>query len=246
MKIATSLVLLASLAATSVYAGPADYVYMPTVEHGEREIDFKFGTRTPPDSERETVTSLGYGYGATEYWFTELYLKREVQGSTSDVTLLEWENKFQLLETGKYPVDLGLITEIEAPISASGPWEVKIGPLLQTEFGKLQLNGNLLFERKFSSDGSGLQYATEAAYQWQIKYRLKTEFEFGAQGFGEMGEWDNWVGSKNEVNHSAGPAIFGKVPLGNRQAIKYNAAWLIGTGTGVADRTFRMQVEYEF
>ena len=238
--------LLASLVSSAVYAGAADYVYMPTVEYGEREIDFKFGTRTPADTERQTVTSLGLGYGATEYWFTEFYLKREVEGNASDVTVAEWENKFQLLETGKYPVELGFITEIEAPISASGPWELKLGPLLQTEFGKLQLNGNLLFERQYSSDGSGEQYPTEAFYQWQIKYRLKTEFEFGAQGFGDMGEWDNWVGSKAEVNHSVGPAIFGKLALDNRQAIKYNAAWLLCSGTGVADHTFRMQVEYEF
>lgn len=245
MKVSASLVLLATLLSSAVYAGPADYVYMPTVEHGEREIDFKFGTATPPGGERESVTSLGYGYGATEYWFTELYLKREIAGNTSDVTLAEWENKFQLLETGKYPVELGLITEIEAPISESGPWELKLGPLLQTEFGKLQLNGNLLFERKFSSDGSGVQYAAEIGYQWQIKYRLQTTFEFGAQGFGEMGEWDKWS-AKEEQIHRAGPAIFGKFPLGNRQAIKYNAAWLIGTSTAAPDHTFRMQAEYEF
>jgi hypothetical protein len=246
MKFSASIILLATLLSTAAYAGTADYVYMPTVEHGEREIDFKFGTGTPPNGERQTVSSLGFGYGATEYWFTELYLKREMEGAANDVTLAEWENKFQLLETGKYPVDLGLITEIEAPVSVSGPWEVKVGPLLQTEFGKLQLNGNLLFERKFASDNSGTQFPTEFSYQWQIKYRLHTEFEFGAQGFGGMGEWDNWVGSKEEEGHSVGPAIFGKLAMGNRQAIKYNAAWLVGTGVTTPEHTFRMQVEYEF
>lgn len=245
MKFSATLILLGALVSSSVYAGTADYVYMPTVEHGEREIDFKFGSASLADGQHRTDTSLGYGYGATEYWFTELYLKRKLSGG-ADVTEAEWENKFQLLETGKYPVDLGLITEIEAPISVSGPWELKLGPLLQTEFGKFQLNGNMLFIRKYSSDGSGVQYPTEAAYQWQIKYRLQTSFEFGAQGFGDLGEWDQWVGSKEEVNHTAGPAIFGKLPMGNRQAIKYNAAWLIGSGTGAADRTFRMQIEYEF
>jgi len=93
--------------------------------------------------------------------------------------------------------------------------------LLQTDFGKLQLNANMLFERKYSSDGSGVQYPTEALYQWQVKYRLQPEFEFGAQGFGTLGEWDTWVGSKAEEGRSIGPAIFGKVPVGNRQAIKY-------------------------
>lgn len=245
MKIYASVVLLAALVSSTVYAGPADYVYMPTVEYGEREIDFKMGSASYADGQHRTDTSLGYGYGATEYWFTELYFKRKVKGN-SDETYAEWENKFQLLENGKYPIELGLVTEIEAPVSKSGPWEAKIGPLLQTEFGKLQLNANMLLERQFSSDGSGLQYPTEALYQWQIKYRLQPEFEFGAQGFGVLGEWDTWVNSKEEENHTAGPAIFGKVSLGNRQAIKYNAAWLIGSGAGAAERTFRMQAEYEF
>lgn len=246
MKFSASLFIFSVLVSSAVFAGTADYVYMPTVEHGEREIDFKFGTGTPPDSERQTVSSLGYGYGATEYWFTELYLKREVEGISSDVTIAEWENKFQLLETGKYPIEMGIITEIEAPVSVSGPWEVKVGPLFQTEFGKLQLNANALFERKFASDGGSTQYPTEFSYQWQIKYRLHPEFEFGAQGFGGLGEWDNWVGSKQEEGHSVGPAIFGKLVLGNRQAIKYNAAWLTGTGATTPEHTFRMQAEYEF
>jgi len=245
VKISASIVLLATLVSTAVYAGPADYVYTPTVEHGEREIDLKFGSASFANGQHRTDTSLGYGYGATEYWFTEVYFKRKVKGD-SDQTEFEWENKFQLLETGKYPIEFGLITEIEAPVSQSGPWEAKIGPLLQTEFGRLQLNANMLFERKYSSDGSGVQYPTEALYQWQLKYRLQPEFEFGAQGFGALGEWDAWVGSKAEEGRSVGPAIFGKVPLGNRQAIKYNAAWLIGSGTGAAERTFRMQAEYEF
>lgn len=248
-KMVASIILLSAVAAPNVYAGNADYVYTPTVEYGEREIDFKYGVGQPVNGDRMNVSSLGFGYGATEYWFTELYLKREVKGNDGTLgneTLAEWENKFQLLETGKFPVELGLITEVEAPISNAGQWEFKAGPLLQTDFGKVQLNANFLLQRKYASDGGSVHSATEAKYQWQVKYRLKTEFEFGAQGFGNLGEWDKWVSNKDEENHSVGPAIFGKLVLGNRQAVKYNAAWLIGSGAGAAERTFRMQAEYEF
>lgn len=246
LKLARSTMVAGLLFCNIAYAGTADYVYMPTVEEGEREIDVKYGSGTPPGGDRQTVGSVGFGYGATDYWFTELYLKREIEGSISDVSIAEWENKFQLLETGKYPFELGLITEIEVPVSVSGPYELKVGPLLQTEFGKVQLNANFLFERLFSSDNSGTQYPTEFSYQWQIKYRLQPEFEFGAQGFGGMGEWDSWVGSKQEEGHSVGPAVFGKVHMGERNVIKYNAAWLTGTGATTPEHTFRMQVEYEF
>lgn len=226
------------------YAGPADYLYLPTVEQGEKEIDLKFGTAKLQDGSRKNVTSLGFGYGATDYWFTEVYLKREHEGSES-LTLAEWENKFQLTETGKYAVEVGLITEIEAPLNNSKePWEIKIGPLFQAEFGKLQLNGNVLFERKVGGDNDD-HHISEMGYQWQAKYRLKPEFEFGAQGFGEMGEWNHWDNS-GEQNHRFGPAIFGKLALGNKQAIKYNTAWLFGVSDAAPSNTFRMQIEYEF
>jgi len=228
-----------------VLAGAADYVYSPAVEYGEREIDFKFGATSPVAGNRTQGASIGYGYGAKEYWFTEVYVKQERDGSDI-ANLAEWENKFQLTDTGEYPVDVGLITELEAPLSANTPWEFKLGPLFQTEFGKLQLNGNLLFVRAFGkADESGVPYSTNFAYQWQVKYRWQPILEFGMQGFGDMGKWNDW-NKQAEQSHRIGPAVFGKFSLGNRQAIRYNAAWLFGTGNAAPDDTFRMQVEYEF
>jgi hypothetical protein len=232
--------------ANTAHAGPADYVYTPNVEYGEREIDFKFGRADQPDGTHDLGSSIGFGYGATENWFTEVYLKREREDGSA-LSIAEWENKFQLTETGKYPVDLGLITEIEAPLSGDHkPYEFRFGPLFQTEFGKLQLNGNVLFERKFGpKESSDIQYDTEIGYQWQVKYRWKKEFEFGAQGFGDMGKWNNWDNSDLQ-NHRMGPAVFGKLDIGEKQAIRYNAAWLFGVSDAAPDHTFRMQVEYEF
>jgi hypothetical protein len=228
-----------------VFAGAADYVYTPAVEYGEREIDFKLGATSPLAGNRAQAASLGFGYGAKEYWFTEVYVKQERNGS--DVAnLAEWENKFQLTDTGKYPVDAGFITELEAPLSANAPWEFKIGPLFQTEYDKLQLNGNLLFERAFGkADENGVPYSTNFSYQWQAKYRWRSTLDFGVQGFGDMGKWNDW-NKQIDQSHRSGPAVFGKFSLGNRQAIKYNAAWLFGTSNAAPDHTFRMQIEYEY
>lgn len=231
---------------TPANAGPADYVYTPTVEYGEREIDFKYGSAKQQDGRLDETTSLGFGYGATEYWFTEVYFKRENEGSDG-LTITEWENKFQFTETGQYPLEVGLITELEAPVNnTNAPYEFKFGPLFQTEHGKIQLNGNLLFERKFGNlvDGDD-PYITEFGYQWQVKYRWQQVLEYGLQGFGEMGEWNDW-NSYDDQNHRIGPAVFGKFDLGNRQAIAYNAAWLFGVSDAAPDHTFRMQIEYEF
>ncbi len=239
------LLLLGTFISGYVYAGAADYVYTPAVEYGEREIDVKFGAASPLAGNRAQAASLGFGYGAKEFWFTEIYLKQERNGGAA-ANLAEWENKFQLTETGQYPADIGLITELEAPLSRNAPWEFKFGPLFQTEFGKLQLNGNLLFEHAFGrADENGVPYSTNFGYQWQAKYRWQPVLEFGVQGFGELGKWNDWNKQANQ-NHRIGPAIFGKFALGNRQAIKYNAAWLLGASNAAPGHTFRLQVEYEF
>jgi hypothetical protein len=236
----SSLAIIAALFSHTAIAGVADYVYVPAVEYGEKEIDFKTGTAKLKSGDRAQVSSIGFGYGVTEYWFSELYFKHEREGS-STISIGEWENKFQLTETGKYPVDLGFVVEIEAPLNKNAAYELKLAPLLQTEFGKLQLNGNLIFERTFGPN----QHATELGYQWQAKYRIQPIFEFGLQGFGDMGKWNDWVPA-DEQNHRLGPAVFGKFDLGTKKAIKYNAALLFGTSEAAPNSTFRMQLEYEF
>jgi hypothetical protein len=232
---------LALLCLQSAHAGPADYVYTPTVEQGEREIDFKAGTQ---DSDpRKSVATFGFGYGASEWWFTEVYVKYAKEGGDLHYDAFEWENKFQLTETGKYPVDVGLITEIEIPREREEEGiELKVGPLFQTEFGMLQLNGNILFEKHFDAAESS---PTQMGYQWQVKYRWKPAFEYGLQGFGDLGAWDDWDASDSQ-SHKAGPAVFGKLAAANHHAIKYNAAWLFGMSDGAPDNTFRLQLEYEF
>ena len=50
-------------------AGPSDYVYVPSVEYGEREIDFKYGTwKLKEERVRETAASLGFGAALTVAW----------------------------------------------------------------------------------------------------------------------------------------------------------------------------------
>jgi len=235
-------ILLAAISISFAIAGPADYVYTPMVEFGEREIDMKYGSSSLPDGIQSEATGVGYGLGVTEYWFTEVAFKYKSKGG-KDVSQAEWENKFQLTEMGEYAVDVGLITEVEIPLSANESWEAKVGGLFQTEFQKLQLNGNVLFKRKFGL--AGQSYNTNLLYQLQAKYRLQSALEFGVQGFGEMGKWNDWSKQSN-LNHFFGPAFFGKLNLDNRRAVKYNAAWLFAASRNAPGNTFRVQIEYEF
>ena len=224
-------------------ASPADYVYTPAVEYGEREIDFKAGRANTHDADQQSAASLGFGYGATPHWFTELYAKYESSGSGAvHFDAWEWENKFQLTEPGQYPVDVGLVVELERPQDHDEGYEVRFGPLFQTDVGKMQLNGNLLFGRHYRAIESG---PMEFGYQWQAKYRWTQAFEFGLQGFGDVGPWDDWSPSEQQ-SHRVGPAVFGKIPVGVHRAIRYNAALLLKASSGAPNNTFRMQLEFEF
>jgi len=228
------------------HAGPSDYVYEPAVEYGEREIDFKTGTsKLRNDEGRESAASLGFGYGATQWWFTEAYLKYHHEpGDKSQYDAFEWENKFQLTEHNQYFVDVGFITELEVPKHEEG-YEFKFGPLFQWDSGPVRWNANLLFERVYRG-APDESHPTEMGYQLQARYAVSQGLDVGAQAFGDMGKWDHWAPS-HEQDHRIGPAVFGKIKMGQgREAIRYNAAVLFGVTDGAAKNTFRLQAEYEF
>ena len=228
----------------SASAGPSDYVITPIVEQGEREIDLKAGVARLRDGSRERQHSVGLGLGVNSRWFTEVYaIWHQPPGERHSFDAWEWENKFQLTETGKYPVDVGLLLELERPKDRSEGYELRWGPLLQADLGtRVQANLNLLLGKHYRSSVPG---PAELGYQWQLKYRWRPAFEFGAQGFGELGPWDRWL-PRSAQQHRAGPAVFGRLKVGERQVVKYNAAWLLGLNDGAARNVFRMQAEYEF
>jgi hypothetical protein len=225
-------------------ADPDAYVHSPIVEEGEKELDFKAGTAKNRDGTRESAYSLGLGWGVNSWWFTEVYAKgHKLPGQGNSFDAWEWENKFQLTETGKYPVDVGFLLEIERPRDRSEGYEYKWGPLFQADItNKVQGNLNILVEKHIRA---AVPEKAELGYQWQVKYRYKPEFEFGAQGFGDVGPWNHWEPS-SEQPHIAGPAIFGKLRIGQKQVINYNAGILFGLTHGAPRNTLRLQAEYEF
>jgi hypothetical protein len=228
--------LLCALYAPLSHAGAADYVYTLNIEQGESELDMQYGTARQADGSRIQTTSVALGYGVSEHWFTEGYLKRD---RASNATLAEWENKFLVFESGQFK--MGFLTELAAPLSGSAPWELRVGTLLQTSVDKWQLNANLLFERAFGkADEHGVPYATNIAYQFQAQYRWQPTLGFGVQALGDMGRWNQWDTAANQ-NHRIGPAVFGKFG----KDISYNAAWLFGSSRAAPSHTLRMQLEYE-
>ena len=223
-------------------ASPENYIVTPIVEEGEHEIDIKYGSTKTRTGEKVAAFSIGYGIAVNARWFTELYAKYASSNGERTFDAFAWENRYQLTEQGKYWLDAGLLLEIERPKDRSEGYEVTYGLLLQKEQDRLQYNLNLLLQRHYKSPEF---QQTILMYQAQAKYRYNPAFEPGIQALGNMGKWNSWSGGNN-ANHAIGPAVFGKVSLGAKRKLAYNAAILRGTTLSTPKTTFRLQTEYEF
>ncbi len=230
---------LAICASSAALAGPADKVYRPFVEKGETEFEFRGGYRDFGAGPDEYAYVFDLGYGVTERWKTELVVEYEGEtGFGGKLAALEWENVFVLTEQGKHWVDVGLFVEYEHTF-ADGPDELKIGPMFEKQVGRTITNLNLIFERQI---GSGASSDTELDYAWQVKWQGKPELEWGLQGFGGLGNFND-LGSEDK--HSLGPALFGVKRLASGNKIAYDAALLAGINSAAPNLTVRFELEYE-
>jgi hypothetical protein len=230
---------------TALAADASEYLFLPTVTQGEREIDWHFGVGSSGVTTGAASNSgIGFGMGVTEHWFTEVaveYHKQAAYGTALDA--FEWENILQLAEPNEWPVDIGVVCIVEKPHNAREGMAVRAGPLFQKEFGHFQANLNILLVQHFQS---ALFPATQIRYQSQIKYRYSQPFEFGLQAFGDLASpTQSWTAYSAQV-HRVGPVVLGRFVLSGERSLSYNAAFLVGTTAHSPDRTLRMQIEYEF
>ena len=229
------------LQAPTAQADPANKVYLPTVEQGEWELELRGGWQKwrnhDDDRERQVIVDVGYGF--TSWWKSELAVGvTRLPDTSTRLDEIEWENIFALTEPGQYWLDVGLFAEL-AHDRAEGRNAVAIGPIFQKEFGPLQANVNLFFERQL---GAHAEPGAEINYAWQVKWRGNPRFEPGIQGFGTLGRSNDFA---HETEHKIGPAFFGQVVLGARHKIKYDAAVLFGLNRNTPDTTIRFNLEYE-
>lgn len=213
------------------------------LKRGERELHFKFGNLRKRGDPKEREATLGIGYTPTDHWFTRLATEFEGQnGRGLRADAFKWENRFQFAETGRYPVDFGLLAELNRYRDRSEGYALRFGPLMQKEVGRMTLNANVLFERSFDAV---ISRPTELGYQWQARYNWRPQFDVGLQGFGDLGPWDNWA-PRSQQSHRFGPAIFGKFKVGGDEEIEYNAALLTDPSSRARSYGLRFKAEYKF
>jgi hypothetical protein len=234
-----------AVAQTALWAGPAAadpgyYVVTVYDDPGLKTIDFRYWTVKLPGAPLITWPEAGFGWNVNGRWYTELL--GSFAGESGDTRLdnVEWQNDV-LLTQGQYPFDLAVHSLWVTPRGSGTGHSLELGPVLQTDIERTQLNFNLIFDRSF--DGATAQ-PTQLKYQWQVRSRWQHWLNVGAQGFGELGAWDHWA-PHDAQSHRAGPALFGSVGAGPG-AFAWQAAYLVGKTFGVRGNMLTTRLKYDF
>jgi len=229
-------------AAIPVGADPGYYVVTVYDNQGLANADLRYWTVKYPNRPEVVWPEVGLGYGVTSRWSTELFASYVGSAPLStQLSTLNWQNDF-LLTQGELPLDIGLHAQLVANQLDDRGRAIEFGPVLQTDVGRTQLNGNVFFERGWGGLDSG---ATQMKYQWQLRHRWQPWLHVGLQGFGELGPWDHWL-PRDQQSHRAGPALFGTLRVDDKQALLVQAAYLYGSIYGRDGRMFTMRVQYVF
>lgn len=220
-------------------------VYSPHVEEGEAEIEYRGHVDADDDSSKNKKNKhkLDLGYGFTDFWWGEVVFEYEkAPGENFNFEAVEFESVFQLTPQGAYFLDLGLYAEYSLADDPGKADKVKFGPIFLKEFGRTEVTFNTLFRKEI---GANQEKEFEFEYAVQAKYRFMPTFEIGLEAFGKPGEISDFLAT-SEQEHQVGPVFYGKFPVTETSAFKYETGVLFGLTSGSPDATFKWLLEYEF
>ena len=214
------------LAAGRVCADPGYYLLVPYDQAGRQTAEFRYWTVKSRNRPEKTWPELGLAHGVNPRWTTTLFASW--LGRTNRATrlsTLNWQNTV-LLTQGQWPLDIAwhgqLIHETEAHDTS-----VEQGLLLQTEFGFVRVNLNLVFERRLDAGAP----PTELKLQWQLRRRVAPATHVGLLGFDELGPWQAPRPHARQ-SHRLGPMFDTTWRQADDGGITLQAGWLVGKTYG--------------
>jgi hypothetical protein len=241
-RLSALLCAVAGCLAPAAMASPADYVFVPYGDAGIRRIAYDGGFERERDGGRELAHALSLGWNPTGRWFTALYASSYAEPGESLVfASWSWLNHVRLKTDGG-PLEFGVLCDIARPHERDEGTVVTLGPTLQIDTERLQINFNPLLQTHVAAQDAE---PTSLTYQWQVKRLWRPGVELGAQGFGDVGAWNHWRPAAQQ-EHRAGPAFFSKWTLSDGRVLKFDGAWLLGIGAGSPPRSLRVRLQQEF
>ncbi len=225
------------------------HVYSPIVEKGEIEVEatgvYDLDHRKDHNAVQEYKNAIGYG--VTDRWATELYGEYERQPqedgdgntrlSSVEFTHVEWENRYQLTEQGKYWLDAGIYFEYEIPVRAKEPGKVEGKILLEKSTQNFTHTMNLIINKEV---GGGRTEQTTGGIAWSSRYRMSDHFQPGIEYWADFGQIRDHL-PYQEQNHQVGPVFYGHLT----PHIKYDIGYLFGISRAAPQGELKWILEYE-
>ena len=218
--------------------GPAfaDVIYSPTVEEGEKAIEWRSTVHRDGGEEHKLELEIS----PTSWWRAEwLATVDRDPGAPRQIGEVSFENVFSLNPQGRDFWDLGVLAELSKGLRGEHAWAAELGLLAEHATARTVTTVNVAAERELLP-GSSAELTVSTRFRW----RLGPRFEPGVEYHAELGTIDH-VGSLRTQRHSLGPALVGRVRLGH-ETLRYEAAWVFGLTTGSPARSARLQLEWEF
>lgn len=216
-------------------------IYSPRVEKGElsAEANLNYSVdKKDPTLDNYLSQVVGFEYGMTDYWQTELSGEIEKDGGDSNkLTNIKFENIIAPWKPGENFIDTAFYIELEKAAQSGDPNNFEAKLLLEKNINNFVNTANIKVNHEFgphaeSGWGTGLALRT--------KYRMDEKFEPGIEYYGEFGNTKQSL-SFNDQSHAVGPVIEGK--LGK---VKYDTGVLFGVSDSAPDTTAKFNIEYEF
>ena len=217
-------------------AATADVLYSPTVEEGEKAVEWRSTVKAGGAEEHKLELELS----PTAWWRAALLgtVDRD-PGSPRQVGEVSFENIFSLNPQGRDFLDLGLLAEVSHKLRDGRAFEAELGLLAELATARTVTTVNLAAERELTG-GAETELTMAARWRYRLGARLEPGFEYHAE-LGAVGH----LGSPRAQRHSVGPAVLGRIPVG-RETLRYEAAWVWGLTAGSPAQSVRLQLEWEF
>ena len=143
-------------------------------------------------------------YGITDRLDLALYHVFERGGPAADFAeyhFSDWqlETRYRLAEKGEWPVDVLLYLEVERPVDFNRPFELEEKIILEKDFGRFALVGNLVGAQHLGRADLGRTWEVDFGARYELMPQLRVAAEFWTT--------HEFVGQDVSRNYYLGPSI---------------------------------------
>lgn len=216
----------------------------PSVDEGEFGLeDNSIAVLDRGRSSATRQTHFGeFGYGVTDYWWTELEGHWESGSDGLKFRTVDFENAFRLIRQGNWWPETALFLEYDLATTARGADSATVAGLFRKDVGPSSTTLNIFFDHDV---GANAEVGTRLRYVGISTWRIATDFAPGIEFFGEPGRFSG-LGHVRSQDHRLGPVLTGAVDIAGAGEVDYALGYLLGLTPASPNGTLVWRLEYDF